>query len=246
MSLELALFEHEEFGKMRTVEIDGDPWIIAQDICRILDISDTAAALRRVDEADRVKSPVRSGDQERQVWAVNESGFYDLVLRSRKAEAREFRRWVTAVVLPQIRKTGQYSSTQELLDRRSSVVGSDAMEKYAMEVLAHVETLKALEEAAPRAELMNLFEDTHGLDVGAVASLFGYKAHQFHELMRSWGATMYNASMQIDPSPAWVDREWMGRRKTGTAIVLPKGLERLEQIIGRQVVGGSRQIAGRK
>ena len=87
---------------------DGEPWFVAADVCSILDIKDASDAVARVDQADRDQIPVRSGLQNRRMWVVNESGLYDLVLRSDKPEARKFRRWITSVVLPTLRKTGRY------------------------------------------------------------------------------------------------------------------------------------------
>lgn len=92
------------------VDLEGNPWWVAADVCAVLGIADAHRAASRLDEADRRSTPIRSGSQSRQMLMVNESGLYDLVLDSRKPEARKFRRWITSEVLPSLRQTGSYSA----------------------------------------------------------------------------------------------------------------------------------------
>lgn len=108
MTNDLIPFEYA--GRpVRLVEVDGDHWFVAADVCAVLDLDDVRRAVERLDAADRSQTPVRSGGQKRHMWIINESGLYDLIIRSDKAEARPFRRWVTAEVLPAIRRTGSYA-----------------------------------------------------------------------------------------------------------------------------------------
>ena len=108
---ELTVFNNEEFGEVRTVTIDGEPWFVAADVCRALDLSNPTIATSRLDEDERAKFNLgRQGDG----TIINESGLYSLVLGSRKPDAKAFKRWVTADILPTIRKTGGYM-TDELL-----------------------------------------------------------------------------------------------------------------------------------
>lgn len=99
---------------VRTVLIEGEPWFVAKDLCKILGISNVSQALSRLtdDEKGICSNDTLGGKQEMAV--VSESGMYALVLRSRKPEAEPFRKWVTAEVLPSIRKTGKYSVTPEV------------------------------------------------------------------------------------------------------------------------------------
>lgn len=94
--------------KVRTIYKDGEVWFVAKDICELLSIKDTSMALSRLDKADTSSTGISSGGQIREMSIVNESGLYDLLLDSRKKEAKDFRRWVTKDVLPSIRKTGKY------------------------------------------------------------------------------------------------------------------------------------------
>ena len=99
--------------EIRTVEIDGEVWFVAQDVCDILDHSNVRMAVKPLDEDEAGVSKVytRSSngvEQIREVSIISESGLYALLLRSNKPEAKPFRRWVTKEVLPQIRRTGSY------------------------------------------------------------------------------------------------------------------------------------------
>lgn len=104
---EIQIFVHEDFGQIRTIQKDGEPWFVAADVCRALEISNTADSLGRLDndEKYRFNLGLSGGD----TWCVNEPGLYSLVLGSRKPEAKTFKRWITHEVLPVIRKTGGYN-----------------------------------------------------------------------------------------------------------------------------------------
>lgn len=103
------LFKYEE-NEIRTVEIAGKRWAVAADICRILELTQSDKVVARLDEADRISTTVRSGGQNRKMWVVSEDGATDLVLDSRKPEARKFRRFLTHEVWPAVRDTGSYGT----------------------------------------------------------------------------------------------------------------------------------------
>ena len=104
-------FQSFEFNPnpLRVVMRDGEPWFAAADVCAALQL-ETHVAVRRLDEDEkgRCSIPTLGGDQEMSV--INESGLYSLIMGSRKPEAKKFRKWVTAEVLPAIRKTGRYEA----------------------------------------------------------------------------------------------------------------------------------------
>lgn len=104
---ELQIFEHEQFGQIRAIEQDGEPWFVAVDVCRALEHTNATMALDRLDEDEKSKFGLGlpGGD----TWCVNEPGLYSLVLGSRKPEAKAFKRWITHEVLPSIRQMGVYS-----------------------------------------------------------------------------------------------------------------------------------------
>jgi anti-repressor protein len=96
--------------QIRTVTVDGEPWFVGRDVCAVLDIADPRASLNLLDEDERDSIPVTdSMGRDQQTMVINEPGLYSLILRSRKPEAKQFKRWVTHEVLPAIRKSGQFS-----------------------------------------------------------------------------------------------------------------------------------------
>ena len=109
----LQIFKSEEFGEIRVVEKEGQPWFVAKDVCGILEIQNTTDATKRLD-ADEV-TRFNLGGLTGETNLVNEYGLYSLILGSRKPEAKKFKRWVTHEVLPSIRKNGGYIANQESL-----------------------------------------------------------------------------------------------------------------------------------
>lgn len=113
---EMKIFNNPEFGQVRTVEMDGDAWLVGKDVAEALGYSDAFGALKKhVDEEDKLVCQIDSAGQKRDATVINESGLYSLVLSSRLPTAKKFRRWVTSEVLPSIRRTGGYLAGQEQL-----------------------------------------------------------------------------------------------------------------------------------
>ena len=106
---------HPEFGELRTVEIDGEPWFVGKDVAAALGYNEPHKAIQRhVDKDDGMKRPVTdSTGRKQETWLINESGLYSLILSSKLPSAKEFKHWVTSEVLPSIRKNGAYIRNQE-------------------------------------------------------------------------------------------------------------------------------------
>jgi len=112
MDNNLAVFNSEEFGELRTIMIEGEPWFVANDVCTILDINRTQT--RRLDDDEKGVCSMHTPGGEQNVGIVNEYGLYNLILGSRKPEAKAFRRWITHEVLPSIRRHGVYATNSAL------------------------------------------------------------------------------------------------------------------------------------
>ncbi|KGG81092.1 antirepressor [Caloranaerobacter azorensis H53214] len=113
---ELQVFTNEQFGKVRTLMINKEPYFVGNDIAKILDYKEPHKAIvRHVDEEDRMKHPIPTNGGIQETWIINESGLYSLILSSKLPTAKKFKRWVTSEVLPSIRKHGMYA-TEELLN----------------------------------------------------------------------------------------------------------------------------------
>ena len=108
---DLQLFQKAEFGTIRTVILNDEPWFVAADVCRILEHSNPTVAMDSLEDFEKAK--LNLGLQGGDTNIISESGFYTLVLRSRKPIAKPFRIWVTSEVLPAIRKTGKYVAQSE-------------------------------------------------------------------------------------------------------------------------------------
>lgn len=93
---------------IRVETIGDEPWFVAKDVCDALTITNNRDAVAQLDDDEKLMSAIPTSGQNRQMWLVNESGLYNLIFQSRKAEAKAFRKWVTGEVLPSIRKTGRY------------------------------------------------------------------------------------------------------------------------------------------
>ena len=116
MNRELQIFKNSEFGEIRTLEIDGEPWFVGKDVAEVLGYKDTADSIKRhVDDEDKLTRCFTDSGQSRDMYIINESGLYSLILSSKLPGAKRFKRWVTSEVLPAIRKHGLYA-TDELLD----------------------------------------------------------------------------------------------------------------------------------
>lgn len=134
MGSDVQIFKNETFGEIRTAVIDGEPWFVAVDVCRALEIVNSRDALTRIDEDEKgvVLTDTPGGKQE--VTTVNEPGLYSLVLGSRKPEAKVFKRWITHEVIPSIRKNGGYIAGQETMSdvelmARALIVAQNVIEE---------------------------------------------------------------------------------------------------------------------
>ena len=109
MTSELQIFTNEEFGKVRTLSIDGQPWAVGKDVAEILGYVDTVNALKtHVDDDEKAGWRITTQFGEKETTIINESGIYSLIFNSQLPKAKAFKRWVTHDVLPAIRKTGEY------------------------------------------------------------------------------------------------------------------------------------------
>ncbi|MBP5431451.1 phage antirepressor [Ruminococcus sp.] len=112
---EIMIFNNPEFGSVRTVCIDGEPWLVGKDVADILEYRNGSRDINRhVDADDRQKIMIYDGNQRRETIVINESGLYSLVLSSKLPTAKKFKRWVTSEVLPMIRKTGGYVANEDV------------------------------------------------------------------------------------------------------------------------------------
>lgn len=110
---ELQIFNSEEFGDIRTVTIDNEPWFVGKDVADALGYAEPRSAVsKKVDDADRGVAEMETPSGKQNMTIINESGLYALIFGSKLESAKRFKRWVTSEVLPAIRKTGSYQMAQ--------------------------------------------------------------------------------------------------------------------------------------
>jgi len=117
MNNQLQIFENDEFGQVRGILINDEPYFVGKDVAEILGYSNTPKAIRdHVDDEDKLTERIVLSGQNREVIVINESGLYSLILSSKLPNAKKFKRWVTSEVLPHIRKTGSYANNQNSIN----------------------------------------------------------------------------------------------------------------------------------
>lgn len=197
---QLTSFSHETFGSIRTLTKDGEPWFVAVDVCKSLDIGNSRQALTRLDEDEKgvISTDTLGGEQ--QMSIVNEPGLYSLVLGSRKPETKAFKRWITHEVIPQIRKTGAYLSP---------VIDSDMLFKMAEAMAAKENQIKELEQQkalmSPKADFYAaVVESPDAVDMAVAAKTLnmGIGRNTMFKILRDEGILQHNNI----PYQEYVDR----------------------------------------
>lgn len=113
---DVTIFRKDEFGAVRAVTLEGEPWFVAADVCRALGLGNSSKAVMPLDDDEKGITNSNTLGGEQKMVIVSEPGLYSLIVRSRKPEAKAFKRWITHEVIPSIRKTGGYIAGQETMD----------------------------------------------------------------------------------------------------------------------------------
>lgn len=171
---ELKVFENAEFGQIRGVEINGESWLVGKDVAERLGYKDTSDALKKhVDEEDKLTRRFADSGQNREMYVINESGLYSLVLGSKLPNAKKFKRWVTSEVLPAIRKHGGYLTAEKV---EEALLNPDVLIRLATELKDERDARRALEskvaEDAPKVLFAQAVEQAeNSILVGDLAKL---------------------------------------------------------------------------
>lgn len=190
MENKITVFENEEFGAVRTVIIDGEPWFVANDVFRVLAVKNTKDALHTLDDDE--KSGVDIIDPHGRIQRTNcisESGLYSIVLRSRKSEARAFRRWITHEVIPAIRRHGMYATTPML---RKFQENPELIRLVCERMLAEKDRADRLDEKVselqPKADFFDAFVNPDdGTNIRSTAKELGIPERMFCKFLQDAG-----------------------------------------------------------
>ncbi|OUO09179.1 phage antirepressor KilAC domain-containing protein [Flavonifractor sp. An4] len=177
---DLQLFNNPEFGAVRAVEVDGEPWFVGKDVAQALGYNDTDQALRKhVDDEDKLTRRFDWSGQGRSMTTINESGLYSLVLSSKLPGAKKFKRWVTAEVLPTIRKTGGYqlpkdypSALRALADATEKLLAVETENEANRPKVLFADAVSTAKTSILVGELAKLLKQ-NGVDIGQ-NRLFGW------------------------------------------------------------------------
>lgn len=184
METQLQIFKNPDFGDVRTIIRDGEPWFVAADVCRALDVDSTAT--RRLDEDEisalRLTQTSSNGvSQEREVNIVNEPGLYSLVLGSRKPEAKAFKRWITHDVIPAIRRHGMYAIDDIIANPDLGIAALQALKderekRQALESTVAVQS-QQIAELTPKASYYDIVLNCKDLlSISKIAKDYGKSA----------------------------------------------------------------------
>ena len=158
MENKLMIFENDAFGKVRTLNLNGEPWFVAADVCKALELGNPSMTVERLDDDEKGISTIDTLGGKQRMAIINEPGLYSLVITSRKPEAKAFKRWITHEVIPAIRKYGGYM-TKSLLEQ--VLENPNLIYEFARRMLAEQqknERLKQeLDRAKPKADYYDAF-----------------------------------------------------------------------------------------
>ena len=194
---ELQIFSNEQFGSVRVVEQNGEPWFVGKDVADILGYTNQNEAIQdHVDEEDKLNSKTLSSFElnlgQRGGWLINESGLYSLIMSSKMPKAKQFKRWVTSEVLPSIRKHGLYAVDEVLAD-------PDILISALMELKEERRKAKTLEdtvavqnqqiaEMRPKASYYDVVLNCKDLvSISVIAKDYGWSAKRMNDYLHEKG-----------------------------------------------------------
>lgn len=148
---ELQIFNSEEFGDIRTVTIDNEPWFVGIDVAKSLGYANPKNAVpKHVSEEDKLNTQIEYAGQRREVTIINESGFYSLIFGSKLESAKRFKCWVTSEVLPAIRKTGSYQKPMTIAEQIQLLALGNQNHEERIEKLENTMTIDYAQQEAIR------------------------------------------------------------------------------------------------
>lgn len=148
---ELQIFNSEEFGDIRTVTIDDEPWFVGIDVAKSLGYANPKNAVpKHVSEEDKLNTQIEYAGQRREVTIINESGLYSLIFGSKLESAKRFKRWVTSEVLPAIRKTGSYQKPMTIAEQIQLLALGNQNHEERIEKLENTMTIDYAQQEAIR------------------------------------------------------------------------------------------------
>lgn len=199
----LQIFNNEEFGQIRVIERDGNPWFVGKDVAEVLGYKDTVNALKtHVDIEDKAGWQITTQFGDKQATFINESGLYSLILSSKLSAARRFKKWVTTEVLPSIRKHGMYA-IDDILENPDLAIAALTKLKRERERRKELECLTLVQqqqiaEMKPKASYYDLIlQSKNALPITQIAKDYGMSGRAFNKLL-------YDKGVQYKTGNIWL------------------------------------------
>ena len=183
---EMQVFNYKS-SQVRTVEINNEPWFVLKDVCAVLDLGSAHKVSERLDEDERNHIPLTDSlGRKQETTIINESGLYNVILRSDKPEAKPFRKWVTSEVLPSIRKTGSYALPKDypaalraLADAEEAKLRLLAENQQQAQVIADFEPI--------RQYVDTILESKGTMATSQIAADYGLTAQKLNKILHDGG-----------------------------------------------------------
>lgn len=231
--MDLQVFKNHEFGQVRTILHDNQIWFIASDIAKVLQYRDAYNMTRILDDDEKDTHLMSTPSSKQCLTIINESGLYSCILRSKKDNAKKFKKWVTSVVLPSIRKNGGYIANQENLDEETLMakalqVAQNVIDRKNKEIETMTPKAKYFDSLVERNLLTN-FRDT--------AKEFGLGQNKFIEWLLQNSYIYRDKRRKLKPYSQYVPelfelKEWANSERAGTqTLITPKGRETFRLLI---------------
>lgn len=195
---QIQVFQNEEFGSIRTIEINGAPWFVGQDVARALGYGEgkslANAVANHVDAEDKGVTEMMTPGGKQNMTIINESGLYSLVLSSKLPTAKKFKRWVTSEVLPSIRKTGGYMMPQDYPSALRAL--ADAEEQKLKLLAENQRQAQVIADFEPiRQYVDTILESKDALATSQIAADYEMSARALNKILHEEGI-QYNVNGQ--------------------------------------------------
>lgn len=215
----IQIFKNEDFGQVRAITKDNEPWFVGKDVATILGYKDTSDAIKRhVDDEDKLTRCFTDSGQSREMVVINESGLYSLILSSKLPSAKKFKKWVTSDVLPSIRKHGMYA-TEELLDNPDLLIA--AATKLKEEKAARLEAEMQRDKLIHQNKLYTTSEIAKELGLSSATKLNNLLAERKMQYKQNGTWLLYSKYSEmelvsikqqpLDNGKIIYDRKWTGK-----------------------------------
>jgi len=193
MQKQIQVYENKEFGKIRVIEVDGQPWFVGKDLAEVLGYENGSRDIKRHVDINDIRTEMipqyRNGTLVSKAVIINESGLYALIFGSKLPAAKIFTRWVTKDVLPSLRKHGAYVTDNTLRQmREDKAFSEDLLKRLGVEQAKNEALLDFVNSTAPKLRYYDsVLQSTSALQVSIIAKDYGMSAVAFNNLLHSLG-----------------------------------------------------------